>query len=53
VNECKPLKPGLDCRQFCLRSLFELVIGVVRRCRLIVSKPVLKAPMVSTLEATI
>jgi len=67
VNECKPLHPGRCCvssgltQTFGAGDFFDINItasagcGLSKegRCRLTVSKSVLKAPMISALEATI
>ena len=58
MDECKPLRTGwlrAYSGTVLLVSHDELLLenGVVGRCRLTVSKPVLKAPMASALEATI
>jgi hypothetical protein len=60
VDECKPLVPGAEgvsadhqCIAWCNQLVRAAVEALVVRCRLTVSQPVLKPPMVGALETII
>ncbi len=60
MDECKPLVPGAEgvsadhqCIAWCNQLVRAAVEALVVRCRLTVSQPVLKPPMVGALETII
>jgi len=52
VSECKPLIAAIS-TEATQESALEELLNKVGRCRLSLSKPVLKGPLVSALEASI